>query len=166
MREFGIRPLILVRRLDDCLVSLRDHLENESLETPTFTAPESFLSLERERQLDCLVDLAAPWYLDFLAGWRRACGRGEVEARWLTYESLTADPVAEIGACLGFHRIGRDGEAIRATLDRLAADGRGTRLNVGVPGRGRESLGAAQQARLDRLCAHYPDLDLQGVRDG
>jgi len=51
------------------LVSLRDHLEVADRSLPFPNVPAGFANLDRTAQYDCLIDLAAPWFLGFAATW-------------------------------------------------------------------------------------------------
>jgi hypothetical protein len=158
MREFAIRPVVLVRDLGDAIVSLRDHLERESRQTPVITVADDFFARPQAAQFDQLIDVAAPWYLDFYAGWRAAAA-ANVSVHWLTYEQLMADKEAALAAILGYYEIETTPEALAAAVGE--ADGaEGTRRNVGGSGRGAELLSPDQQARLSDLGRHYDHLDL------
>jgi len=164
MHRFRICPVILTRNLADCLVNLKDHLCRESLLTPTFNAPPGFPDWPPERQFDALVDLAAPWYLDFYSGWRRAEARG-LELLWIDCPGLIIDPGACIGQIMGFHGLPLNAEKLRAGVERTQSRGESTRRNVGVGvgGRGRQALNAAQRARLDVLTGYFPGIDFSAV---
>ena len=58
--KFRIRPIVLTRNLFDVAVSLTDHLESESLETPIFYSPKIFHGMTRSERLDMVIDLAMP----------------------------------------------------------------------------------------------------------
>jgi hypothetical protein len=157
MREFGIRPVVLVRDLGDAIVSLRDHLERESRQTPVISVAEDFFSRPQVAQFDHLIDVAAPWYLDFYAGWQ-AVTDGSAPL-WLTYEKLMADKASALAAILDYYNIETTSETLTAAVG--GADGAaGTRRNVGGSGRGADLLNADQRARLRNLGRHYSDLDL------
>ena len=83
--RFGIRPVVLTRNLFDATVSLADHLERESAETPIFNAPSDFAERERCERLDMVIDLAMPWYVQFFADWALA---GRQEGRNVLWLSL------------------------------------------------------------------------------
>lgn len=153
LSAMGIRPIVLTRHLPDALVSLCDHLEREADETPILQVGPDFAGRDREARLDLVIDLAAPWYVQFLAGWKRAAERDDADPLWLDYAALTDDPVAGLSPIL------RDLGLDTARLEGAAAKakGGGSRLNQGVAGRGDSELSDAQRARLRRLCAHFPE---------
>lgn len=158
LQTFRIKPVILVRDVFDALVSLKDHLSRESLENPTFTAAPEFLKQSDEAQLDALVDLAAPWYVSFVAGWQRA----QIEQHWVTYEAMIADFEAILRDVLRFYGLKPTDQEITNAIA-YALGGAETRLNVGRPGRGKEMMNDAQVTRIRALCRHFPDTDFSLV---
>lgn len=155
LRVFAIRPVVLRRDLADTLVSLADHLATESLVTPPVTMPPAYRDWPRARQLQAVVDLAAPWYVQFLAGWQAAAD--EVDALVLDYAEVVAEPAAAVAAVLRHHRIERTDVEVSAAVDRAQAAA--LRFNRGVAGRGAAELTPAQLDRLAALARHYPALE-------
>ncbi len=162
LHRFQIRPVILTRHLADCLVSLRDHLCKESLVTPTFNAHRDFRAWPEARQYDALVDLAAGWYLDFYSGWCRAQAQG-LDLLRLNYETLIADPERCLQQVMEFHRLEVSHARLLKAVKTTQARGNTTRKNVGISGRGLQTLSADQLARLDALCQHFPDTDFSPI---
>ena len=157
MRDFGIRPVVLVRDLGDCAVSLCDHLETESKATPVLNVGADFTDLGRAARLDLVIDLALPWYVQFVAGWSR---QTDVETLWLTYDAVMADKAVAVARVLDFCGIDATAD-LEAAVARAA--GGNSRFNQGRSGRGRGELTAAQQARIAALAAHYRDVDFASV---
>lgn len=162
LRQFQIRPIILTRQLTDCLVSLRDHLCNESLVTPTFCAQEDFPHWSTMRQYDALIDLAAGWYLDFYSGWQRAQAEG-MELLWLDYGTLIANTRECIERVIDFYGLSITDACLKAAVDLTRSRGDTTRKNVGVSGRGQRELTSAQLVRLDTLTGYFPDTDFSAI---
>lgn len=166
MREFSIRPVVLVRPLADVAVSLLDHIQTESRITAAFHPGADFLDLSRTKQLDAIVDIAMPWFVQFHAGWREAAAAGAAEALFVDFDEVTGDPAGTVARILEFQGLERPGtDAIEAAIGRVRAGGR-ERLNQGVSGRGRASLSAAQRRRLAALAGHYPAVDFAALLDG
>ncbi|MDP6344862.1 MAG: sulfotransferase domain-containing protein [Alphaproteobacteria bacterium] len=157
MNEFAIRPVILTRNAYDAAVSLTDHLENESRQTPLLDVPADFASRPRENRLDAVIDLALPWYVQFVAGWATADHEGAVDCLWLRYEDVMADGTAALRTVLAFHGVTADDGRLASALE--AAKGGGSRLNKGVAGRGMAELTPSQKQRIDSLTRHYPAVD-------
>jgi hypothetical protein len=153
MKEFAIRPVILTRNAHDAVVSLTDHLENESTQTPLLNVPEDFKQRPRGERLDMVIDLAMPWYIRFVADWRRA---GQ-DCLWLRYEGLAADGLNTVRQILSFHGLTKDDGAIEQAL--IQARGDGSRFNRGVAGRGASELNEDQKSSIGALTRHYPGID-------
>ena len=161
MREFRIRPVILTRDIFDALVSLRDHLENESRATPVIAVTDDFFDQSPERQYDFLIDLALPWYIAFYASWAAAHGAGEIDALWLHYEDVMADRAEALSRILDFYGLKRDQGDIERAIAAAAGSGE-VRLNIGVTGRGRALLSEHQKDRMRALTRHHPGVDFGG----
>lgn len=159
--SFSIRPVILTRNLFDAAVSLTDHLERESLQTPIFNAPADFLERSREARLDMVLEFAMPWYVAFLAGWVDAARRESRDLFWLRYEELATDAATAVARVLTWYGIEVPADRVASATKSAAGDR--SRLNRGISGRGAAELTEAQQARLIRLCGFYPDVDFSGV---
>jgi hypothetical protein len=150
LREFRIRPVVLRRDLADALVSLADHLQTDTLVTPVVTLPPAYRDWPRQQQLQAVLDLAAPWYLQFLAGWQGAAA--EVDALMLDYAEVTRDPAAAVAAVLRHQGIARAGAEIAAAVARAQAAA--PRFNQGVAGRGAAQFAPEQLAQLDAMARH------------
>jgi hypothetical protein len=151
--QFAIRPVILTRNAYDATVSLTDHLERESPQTPLLNVPADFMARGRAERLDMVIDLALPWYIRFIADWLLA----ERDCLWLRYEDLITDGAGVIGQILALHGLTQDTGDIEAAL--IRARGENSRFNKGGAGRGEEELSDGQKARINALTRHYPGLD-------
>lgn len=159
--SFDIRPVILTRNLFDAAVSLTDHLERESEETPIFNAPPDFATRSRAARLEMVLDFAMPWYVAFFAGWTEAVRRDSRDLLWLRYEDLATDGVSAVARVLAWYGLDIPTEQIEAAVD--GAAGAQSRLNRGISGRGMAELSQRQQNKLIRLCGYYPDVDFSSV---
>lgn len=162
LRSFGIKPIILVRRIEDIVVSLQHDLRGKSQRPSLGTGRSgySFLwqdkstkGLSDERLLDMVIDLAVPWFVNFYVSWHRLCEQGAVDALWVTYEELFADKEKTLRQVLAFLGIdaARIDPAILARKYRTFRDGR--------VGQGASTLTTAQRERLRQRFAYYPGVD-------
>jgi len=161
MRDFGIRPIVLVRNVYDVVVSIRHFLLTEGCaKWPTFfTTDERFRGLDEAAQYEQIVELGLPWYFDFFVSWADAAQDGALETLWLTYEDAIADWPATLRRIGGFYGLEAGDAAIAAALERTAARAPELRLNKGVPGRGAALLDPALRERIERYARFYPDVD-------
>jgi hypothetical protein len=157
MREFGVRPVVLVRNVYDVVVSIRHFLLTEGCgKWPTFfTTDARFRRLDEAEQHEQIVELGLPWYFDFFVSWADA----PLETLWLTYEEAVADWTATLRRIVGFYGLPVDDAAIEAALERTTARAPELRLNKGIPGRGAELLAPALRERIERYARFYPDVD-------
>lgn len=155
--EFGIKPVILTRNVFDCMVSLRDHLVRENQVTPLVSVGSDYPDWPPERQLDLVVDLAAPWYFRFVAGWQTA----SVKALWIDYNAVVDAPTEAAQRIFNFHDIAISEARIADAVQAVGKGGAATiRFNRGEKGRGCRLLSTAQQDRLRALGRHFPQTDL------
>jgi hypothetical protein len=163
MRTFGIRPVILVRRIEDIVVSLQHDLKAKAERPTVGTGQEGYSfvwqdqctrELSDERRLDMIIDLAVPWFVNFYVSWYRLCEQGAVEALWVTYEEMVAATEATVRRVLAF--VGLD-----ATMP-IAPDVLARRYHTfrdARVGQGASELSDAQQQRLRERFAYYPGVD-------
>lgn len=163
MKTFGIRPVILVRQIDDVVVSLvKDLQSKESL--PGYGIGQNGYSFiwqdECTRQMtdtqltDMVIDLAVPWFVNFYVSWYRLCEQGVVDALWVSYESLMADKAGTVDAILQFVGYAHDGAFEESILQVKYPTYRDSR-----PGRGAEVLSDTQRQRIREHFSHYRDVD-------
>src|ERR1700744_4404698 len=65
MDALGLKPIIMLRDLADTLTSFLDMLEKDPAaraEGLNCQIPSDFLSFDRARKLDFMIDVIAPWY--------------------------------------------------------------------------------------------------------
>jgi hypothetical protein len=152
MRQYSIFPVILVRNIYDCVVSLRDHLLRESLDIPQAYVPRSFPVLTTEQQFDYIIDFIVPWYASFFASWSEYDG----PAVRLCYERLVQDfpgAIERIFETIGFDASRRE---IQTALEAVNPAER--RFNIGRVGRGIEKLSDDQVERIRKQFSFYADI--------
>jgi hypothetical protein len=164
MRAFGITPVLLVRQIDDIVVSLMHDLREKML-TPTFESGEigySFLWPDRTTKdlgdgqlLDMIIQLAVPWFVNFYVSWYHLCEQGAVDALWVTYEEMLGDKEATLRRILDFLGL----PDIR--IDRGLLDRRYGTFREGRRGRGGWSLSGEQRARIRAHFSYYPSVDFR-----
>ena len=163
MRTFGIKPIILVRRIEDIVVSLqhdlREKRQRQSLGTGrsgySFVwQDQSTKELSDERLLDMIIDLAVPWFVNFYVSWYRLCHQGAVEALWVTYEELFGDKEKTVRRVLDFL-----GLRYTAAIDPGILSRRYRTFRDGRVGQGALTLTAEQQRRLRERFSYYADVD-------
>jgi len=163
MRTFGIRPIMLVRRIEDIVVSLqhdlREKCQRESLGTGrsgySFVwQDQSTKELSDERLLDMIIDLAVPWFVNFYVSWYRLSEQGAVDALWVTYEELFGDKEKTVRQVLDFL-----GLRYTAGIDPGILSRKYRTFRDGRVGQGALTLTTEQQRRLRERFSYYPGVD-------
>lgn len=158
MRQFGLRPVVLVRNIFDSLVSLSEYLtqrDRDNFLMPNIRCPDP------ATRLRATVCFCAPFYVQFYVSWRRADASGH-DVCWRTYEELLADKHAFFSRVLDFYRIPREGR-LQESIARLDVRpsqpiDNANRFNVGVSGRGGLIPADLRSYVLD-LCGFFPEVD-------
>lgn len=157
MQAFAIRPIVLVRRLDDVVLSLLDFYDCGAVET-TFLAGD-YLRLSRDERIDAIIDFRLPWYVEFYVSWDQAERCKALPTLRLVYRDFIADKTETLARIGGFYGLNWKTpdilEAVAAVEDNRAAN----RFNKGVAGRGAAELTPAQKDRIRRLFRPFPTVD-------
>ncbi len=157
IRRASIWPIIQTRDIHDSLVSCCDHFLNESTVWPMAYMDDAHWCLLNEAsRLQFIVDMVAPWYFNFYAGWFASELVRNKGAYVCRYENLKVDPCSELLKICEHFGLPRSQSKAQAAVDRTAYQP--TRLNKGIIGRG-EKLSNAQKDSLVRMRNYYPDID-------
>lgn len=153
IRIFHLKPVILVRNIFDCVMSMDGHLCSEGPDMPIQFVPPAYASWPEARRHQFIIEMMMPWYFNFFALWRLA-----PSGAFLTYEALISNKlkaVADIAAHAGLKvDMAACQQAIRA------AESTNTRRNVGRVGRGQD-LSKANRDRLRAMADHFPETDFR-----
>ncbi|TMI07101.1 MAG: hypothetical protein E6H46_03705 [Betaproteobacteria bacterium] len=135
MRTFGIKPVILVRRIEDIVVSLQHDLKEKRQRRSLGTGrsgysfvwqDQSTKELSDERLLDMIIDLAVPWFVNFyLRGAIRGQGKDRAEGAGLPGIALhssdrSGHSLAQIPDFPGWPRRPGSVDAYRGTTTQVA----------------------------------------------
>jgi hypothetical protein len=165
MREFQIRPVVLVRNIFDVVVSIRHFLLTEGCgKWPTFfTSDERFRELDEDTQFQQIVEVGLPWYFDFFVSWSDVTRGRALETMWLAYEEAVVDWEAAVARVAEFYGLEASTADVAAALERTGRRARSLRLNRGVAGAGQELLSPAVQDRIRSFARFYPDVDFSPI---
>lgn len=152
-----------VRNIYDWLISVRDHMKQQTPRFTMFYANQDVLNFSDEQLHDFLVDMAAPWAIQFYAIWDRAKRNGDVDFVWSTYEDLTSNKHEHIQMILERLNLKINDDLIIELDDKLKEKKVYTNKNVGKKGRGIELLNAEQINKINRLTHYYPDVDFSRI---
>jgi SAM-dependent methyltransferase len=144
MKNYHIRPVILVRNIFDVVLSLHDHFVREDTLTPVGYVHQEYHTMSVEERMWFLINLHLPWYFHFFVSWQEATR--ELDVLWLTYEEFFAHPVMTTQRILQFYGLPASADAIQQAMVRIKE--KNTRQNVGVAGRGASLPDVHRQAIL------------------
>jgi len=157
MQAFGIKPVVLVRNIFDCVVSLLDFYNGGAFANSFFR--EDYRSLDEETRIDLLIDHLVPWYFEFVASWSLVEKQRRLHLMWLNYEDLIRDKPKTVVDVLGFYGLAAPSRGIAQRIDEIEVEKRGTRFNKGIAGRGALRLSQEQKLRIERYARYYPATD-------
>jgi hypothetical protein len=180
IRELAIRTIVCSRDVFDCLVSLREEwlkqwthreqvegtrergTEEAFLGTIPIPIIERFMSVEPERQIDMVIELATLWYLRFYQSWRCVLERDPGAVCVCRFDELAGASEQVIERVLAFLDYPASGIAISDAISAVMQDRAEANLNVGVAGRGRRMMSAAQIDRVIAIARTMKAEDLLG----
>ncbi len=167
--RYPIRFVVLVRDLMDCLVSLADHMNNEST-----LFPHSFwsnrlhddLSEASLSRIHAVTVTNAPWFINFYLSW--VLWEEEYPEIpppfFLTYSQLFQNVESTITSLVSQFGI----QAGQTDIIRVLEEQTFSRLNKGISGRGREYFmkDNAAASALDQIIQCYPKVDFSQIYEG
>ncbi|RMG85935.1 MAG: hypothetical protein D6712_08630 [Chloroflexi bacterium] len=153
--RFGLRPIVLVRNIYDIVISIKDHLRNESVVSPMgYVFP--YMTAWDDAELEIFIaNMILPWYFNFYLSWL------ECENKLLIrYEKLRENPVHVVSTICEFYKLGLAKVDIESAIE--AAKSKNTRKNKGIAGRG---LSLAPEARehIDKMASFYKGVDFSPI---
>lgn len=155
LRKFNITPVVLVRNIFDCVASIRDHIRNESIMSPTAWIDESTREFDDDKLSSMISQLIIPWYIHFYVSWTNC-----PEALLLTYENAFADISGTVSQICDHSGLTLPASAIENSL-KIKTD-KPDRFNVGVSGRG-SALNEETKNTIRRYATFYPHIDFSPI---
>jgi hypothetical protein len=158
----GMKPVIMLRDLADMLASFLDMLERDPAaraEGLNCQIPDGFPQMAREKQLDFMVDVIAPWYASYYATWKCFAEDAPETVCVLTYGEFRRAPADTLYAALAHAGFDVTRARCAEALDAVWPQRRSFRFNRGETGRGRIYFSPAQMEKLNRLLSYYPQLE-------
>jgi len=147
MRTFSISPIVTIRNLLDCIVSLDDMMmswrsglgETSWLSDPPFALPKTYTDLEPTTRLEVLGRSFGVWLIGFYLSWKRGEAQKLVKPLVIRYEEGILDKDRFVELITG-HIPMSDEQKRRLVEYTHNPDRVKSRLNVGVSGRGRQMV--------------------------
>lgn len=148
IEEFRLTPIVLVRSLDDCVASIRDHVRQNPPKNYKWF-PESVSEMKDDELEGFIVDMMIPWYIQFEVSWQKC-----PSAVWVHYDEVRTKPgnvLRRISAAAGLYATDT---VIDGAIDSAVTSGK--RFNKGVSGRG-AAVAPYALDRIQALLARYPN---------
>jgi hypothetical protein len=175
LERSAMRPIIIWRRIEDCVVSLREEWERQWLSNLERVSAEghslqflgivpgafvrAFLQASETEQHDLVIDLAVPWYCRFRSGWREVAAGGKLSIASVCYEALARDELSAIQSLL--RQLGESvpDEIVGSHIAAIKANRFAANTNVGRSGRGHGLLTDTQRARIRQIMIPFGAAD-------
>lgn len=152
IRTLELRPIVLTRPLLDALVSRRDMLVAQK-QAGNLLAPaamRAFLLASDAERLDVVIDLFAPAYLNFVAGWEVYRHASDPAILFATYDEVVERPLELAERVAAFLERPFRPARVEAAAETIRSAG-GVNFATGRPGRGVAAFDDGQVERLRRL---------------
>jgi hypothetical protein len=124
---------------------------------------DAYAKLSPEKQLDAIIDLLVPWYIDFYASWYRARESNAVDLYWTSYEEVMSDKPKAVRDICGFYGIETSDEEIDRAIKTIEGDRKRSNFNVGKTGRGKENLTPEQIRKITDMAGYFEDIDFSSM---
>lgn len=150
IKRYNLKTIVQIRNLFDIVISLRDHIRNETHSIPVVHFTEEYKNFSDEALENAIVNLMMPWFVNFYAGWRLS-----PDIKIIRYEDMIIEPHKTAMDILEYVGIKTTPENVEKAV--LNAGGKNNRLNKGVSGRGSELAPEMKQRIIDMLDC-YPHI--------
>lgn len=163
MQLFEIAPIILVRKIEDIVISLakdlrkKQDLEDWEIGKNGYSFIWQDLStkdLTDDELTDMVIELAVPWYVNFYVSWYRLSQKGIVKSLWLTYEEMMENKekaLIHVMNFLGYKEI--------SSIDSELLDKKYGTFRTGGTGEGEKTLTKSQKLKIREKFSFYKNID-------
>jgi hypothetical protein len=171
LERAALRPVIVWRPIEDCVVSLREEWERQwSSDFKQIAADGhsqqflgivpwafvcTFLQASEEERHDLVIDLAVPWYCRFISGWRGVEESRKVPMASICYEVLAHDEVSAIQNLLRQLGLSVSEGVVGENIARVKANRIAANTSIGRPGRGHALLTDRQKTRIRQIMVPF-----------
>ena len=162
IEAFDLKPIIMVRPLQDMLASYMDMLEidDEALRDGlNCRFPPHYRSFPPERKADFVIDILARWYISFYATWFEYAEEHPHRVLMLNFDEFQSAPASVLGKALSHAGVPRPNHVCDAAVALSWEVRDDLRFNRGTAGRGKGYFTPGHIARLEKMLSYYPALD-------
>jgi len=162
IKLFDIRPIITVRNIFDTVASLLNNLNQGKLDSTKALGysflwqDQTIMDMSDERKIDCLIDFAVPWCINYYVSWIYFTRQGQFEAKWVHYDDIMDNWEATIRSTCDFVGMGH-----KCTDEALVPlkQSRNSPYNSTKQGADLNPLSMEQKKRIVNMISYYPDVD-------
>ena len=161
IEALDLKPVIMLRRVPDMLVSYLDMLEAEPASANHWlnvAIPPTFPAMDAVARADFLIDTIMPWYASYYATWLAYAAEVPERVLVLRYGDLRRDPVAVLQAVLDHSGLPRSEDMCELAIAAAWHTRFENRFNKGEEGRGASRLTGDQIDRIARHLDYYGEL--------
>ena len=163
LHYYNIKTIVQIRNIYDCVISLRDHIVNESVVWPMAVVDDSFKEWEEKKQYDFIINNFIPWYIKFYVTWYKASKMDKLPVYWLQYEQLMNNKTEVIQDILTYFKVSFDDKKLVSILSEQKTKKGLYRFNVGISGRGESVLTGGQIDAIKGYAGYYPLVDFNSI---
>lgn len=156
--QYNLTPVVLVRNIYDCIVSMADHIRSENYKWPMCTLFEEHCNLSDHDLHLMVTDYFVPWYINFYVGWITS----PVNPLLVTYEGMVDDQVTFFEKILRADGYQPKEREIDDAIEICMSGKHKIRLNNGVINRGK-ILPSEVREKVHQLVSYYPSIDFSPV---
>jgi hypothetical protein len=179
LERSALRPVIVWRAIEDCVVSLREEWQQQwstefnQVATDGYSLQflgivpcafvRTFLQASEEEQHDLVIDLAVSWYCRFISGWRDVEESRRLPVASIEYETLASDELNAIQNLLRQLDISVPDSIVREHIAEVKSHRLTANTNVGRSGRGHALLTDRQRTRIQQIMLPFGVADSDRV---
>jgi hypothetical protein len=155
MKEFNLKPVVLIRNIYDVVASLIDHHKSESVVYPMAFVPQDIVNWDENRAAKFVASMVMPWYFNFFVSWHNCSDKVQV-----SYEDLITDPARVVQIICEEWKINVSEQDVVGAVE--CADSMHTRKNVGIAGRGNK-LPEECRNHIKEMATFYSGIDFSKI---
>lgn len=155
MKEFNLKPVVLVRNMYDVVASLIDHHKSESIVYPMAFVPQDIVKWDENRAAKFVTYMVMPWYFNFFVSWHNCSDKVQV-----SYEDVITNPVKVLQIICKELSINVSEIDVTDAVERTST--MHTRKNVGIAGRGNK-LPEDCRNYIKEMATFYSGIDFSKI---
>lgn len=112
IKKYNIKVVFLYRSITASLKSFHRHILEENNQWFMFSMADDYNNWDNEAQMNFIIDLVLPWYLNFLVSWKNELKKKEIKILEIDYDDFKSDNSVVLNKILKFYNISKPEEEI------------------------------------------------------